>query len=72
MRKYVNEREKPVITEFVWIDNQIVTEVRSIELDKKTIDSNNILVVSRPYILAIYGKEGEDKNKSLAVLDFSE
>lgn len=45
--------------------------MRSIALDKKDIVGSDTLVVSQPYILAIYGREDQEGLKSLAVLDFS-
>jgi hypothetical protein len=56
MRKFVDERNKPVINEFVWIDSNI-PEVKSIALDKKEIAGSDCLVLSQPYVLAIYGKD---------------
>lgn len=70
MRKFVNEKNKPVINEFAWIQNNL-PEVMSIAIDKKDIVGSDTLVLSQPYVLGIYGKDVQQGLKSLAILDFS-
>ena len=56
MRKYVDEKNKSVLNQFVWIEGNI-PEIRSIALEKKDILGSDCLVLSQPYVLAIYGRD---------------
>lgn len=40
-------------------------------MERRKFVGSDCLILSKPYILAIYGQDEEKKLKSLAILDFS-
>lgn len=67
MRKYMNEKDQPVVTEFITVSGNI-PEVRSITTTKEELPST-LLLVEAPFVLALLTRD-DSEAKTVAVVEF--